>query len=135
MDYAQNKFSKRFVKKFMLSMVIFLILIAVQTFAFELYELSMLLKVFFALLPVVPLIWSFFIYREYYLTMDEYLQRLTGESLIWITGLVGFSTFAYGMLAMKMPMPEFNIAFLLPIIFGCHGVIVQILVAVDARAE
>ena len=135
MNSVQTGLRASFSKTFMISMLIFLLFIAVQTFAFELYELSMPMKVIFALLPVLPLVWSFFIYRKYYLSMDEYLQKLTGESLIWITGIVGFATFAYGMLAMKIPMPEFNIAFILPIIFGCHGVIVQILLAVDKREK
>jgi len=135
MERARTDLKRSFIKNFMLSMLIFLLFLAIQTVAFELNELLMTLKIVFALLPVLPLIWSFFIYRKYYLSMDEYLQKLTGESFVWITGIVGFITFSYGMLAMKIPMPEFNIALILPIIFGCHGVIVEILLAVDNREK
>ncbi|MCO4799742.1 MAG: hypothetical protein KC484_11020 [Colwelliaceae bacterium] len=130
-DFNESEGKKKFLKKIMLSMFVFLLLIAVQTFAFELYELNSIMKVVMALLPVVPLLWLLIAYRTHFLSMDEYMQKLTGESLLWSTGILAFGTFAYGMLMMKMDVPPFNIAYILPLVFGGHGVIVQILLKVD----
>lgn len=120
-----------FLKSFMLSMVVFLLLIAVQSFAFELYEMTFAVQILVALMPIIPLVWAFFIFRQKFLTMDEYMQRLTGEAFLWILGIVGFATSAYGMLVMKMSFPEFNISYILPIIFGGHGLVVQLLLWKD----
>lgn len=116
-----------FLKRFMFSMGVFIFFLAVQTFAIELWNLAPWMVVAVTLLPVTPLIWAFFIYRSHFRAMDEYLQRLTGEAFLWVIGIVCFGTFTYGMLAMKIPMPEFNITFILPFVFGGHGLILQIL--------
>ena len=116
-----------FTKRFMFSMVLFLILIAFQTFMIELVELTTWQVVTVTLLPILPLIWAFFVYRARYLALDEYMQRLTGEAFLWTIGIIGFVTFAYGMLAMKLPMPEVSFAYILPAVFGGHGVILYLL--------
>lgn len=127
----QSKTEKTFVLQFMVSMALFLVLIAVQTFSIELLELPVFLKVVLTLLPIVPLVWAFFIFRGRYRALDEYLKALTGEAFLWMLGLLCFASFIYGMLAMKFPMPELNLAFVLPIVFGGHGLIVQLLMWID----
>lgn len=124
-----------FIKPFMFSMLAFLLLIAVQSFAFELYEMPYGLQIIVALMPIIPLFWSFSIYRKQFIIMDEYMQRLTGEAFLWMLAIVGFATFAYGMLIMKMSFPAFNICFILPIIFGGHGLVVQLLLWKDKYEE
>ena len=131
MQFYETSHSKKFNVRLLITMVIFLILIAVQTFAFELYELNFVMKVVMAVIPVLPLFGSVYFYRQYYLTMDEYMRKITGEALIWVIALVGFGTFIYGMLSMKMPMPEFNLALLFPSICIAQGVIAQILLMVN----
>lgn len=120
-----------FVKRFLTAMLLFLILIAVQTFSIELLELSTWQKVIVTLLPVLPLIWAFLIYRAKYRSLDEYMKSLTGEAFLWMIGLLCFSSFIYGMLAMKFPMPPVELALVMPIVFGGHGVILQLLIWKD----
>jgi len=112
-------------------MVIFLILIAVQTFTLELIVLPIWLKVVVTLMPVLPLIWAFFIFRARYRAFDEYMKALTGEAFLWTLGMLCFSSFIYGMLAMKFPMPPVELALVTPIVFGSHGLIVQLLIWKD----
>jgi len=120
-----------FVKLFLTAMVIFLILIAVQTFTLELIVLPIWLKVVVTLMPVLPLIWAFFIFRARYRAFDEYMKALTGEAFLWTLGMLCFSSFIYGMLAMKFPMPPVELALVTPIVFGSHGLIVQLLIWKD----
>mgnify|MGYP003385470434 CR=1 FL=1 len=126
---------KEFNKIFMLSMAVFLVLIALQTWMFEKVNMNSAVQIFMAIMPVLPLFWSFFIFRQHYKKMDEYLQRITGEAFLWVVGLLGFITFAYGMLVMKLDYPVFNISFILPIIFGTHGLVVSLLLWIDKNEE
>lgn len=118
---------KRFTKRFMLSMMLFLLVIAAQAFALELLDLPIWLQVIVTLTPILPLFWSFKIFLTSYRSLDEYLKALTGEAFLWMLGLVCFASFAYGLLKMQFDIPEFNMAFILPIIFGGHGLILQAL--------
>jgi hypothetical protein len=130
---TQNE--RAFVKKFMLSMMIFLGLIAIQTFTLELLDMALWLQVFVTLLPVAPLIWAFKIYRAKFRSLDEYMQRLTGEAFLWSMGIVGFLSFSYGMLEMKFTLPDVSLSFILPAIFGGHGLILQLLLRLDNHEE
>tara|TARA_R110000868_G_scaffold134523_8_gene346585 strand:+ start:1834 stop:2229 length:396 start_codon:yes stop_codon:yes gene_type:complete len=120
-----------FLKRFMTAMVVFLLLIAVQTFTIELLDISTWLKVVITLMPVLPLIWAFFIFRVRYRALDEYMKALTGEAFLWMIGIICFSSFVYGMLAMKFDLPQVNLAMVLPFVFGGHGLILQILIWKD----
>ena len=126
---------KWFFKKFMLSMMIFLLLIAVQTFSLELLDMALWLQVVVTLLPVTPLIWAFHIFRIRFRRLDEYMQRLTGEAFLWSMGIVGFLSFSYGMLALKFVIPEVSLSFILPAIFGGHGLVLLVLLKVDGNEE
>ena len=131
---TKTDIESRFTKRFMFSMILFLALIAVQTFTIELVEMPTWLLVVMTLLPILPLVWAFFIFRARFLELDEYMQRLTGEAFLWVIGIVCFVTFAYGMLAMKLPMPEVSFAFILPAVFGGHGLILHFLL-MDNNSE
>jgi len=126
---------RTFIKRFMFSMFLFLVLIAVQTFTIELLDMPSSMVVFVTLLPILPLIWAFFVYRARFRALDEYMQRLTSEALLWSLGLVCLLSFAYGMLAMKFPMPDISFAFITPAAFGSHGLILQILLMVNNSEE
>lgn len=132
---ANNCEEKRFVKKFLLSMALFLVLIAVQTFTIELMDLSTVLIIVVTIIPVLPLVWAFLIYRERFLALDEYMQRLTGEAFLWTIGIVCFGTFIYGMLAMKQLVPEVSMSFIMPVVFGGHGLVLQLLIMADEREK
>jgi len=118
-------------KLFMTSMAVFLILIAVQTFTLELLDMPIWLRVVVTLMPVLPLIWAFFIFRTHYRALDEYMKALTGEAFLWTLGMLCFSSFIYGMLAMKFPMPPVDLALVTPIVFSAHGLILALLIWKD----
>jgi hypothetical protein len=122
-----TKAEKIFVTQFMLSMFIFLLLITVQAFSIQLLDLAKWQKAFVTLAPVLPLFWSFHIFRIRFLALDEYLQRLTGEAFLWSMGIVGFLSFGYGMLKMQFDIPDISLAFVLPAFFGGHGIVFYIL--------
>jgi hypothetical protein len=126
---------KLFARKFMFSMMIFLVLIAIQTFSLELLNMPVLLQVVVTLVPVIPLIWAFTIYRLRFRSLDEYMQRLTGEAFLWSMGIVGFLSFSYGMLEMKFALPEVSLSLILPAIFGGHGLVLQVLLGADRNEE
>ena len=131
---TKTDMESRFTKRFMFSMILFLAFLAIQTFTIELLEMPTWLLVVMTLLPILPLIWAFFIFRSRFLALDEYMQRLTGEAFLWVIGIVCFVTFAYGMLAMKLPMPEVSFAYILPVVFGGHGLILHFLL-MDNNSE
>jgi hypothetical protein len=120
-----------YLKRFMTAMVLFLILIAVQTFSLELLDMPTWLKIVVTLFPGLPLIWGFFIFRARYRALDEYMKALTGEAFLWTLGTLCVSSFIYGMLAMKFPMPPVDLALVTPVVFGSHGLIVQLLIWKD----
>jgi hypothetical protein len=126
-----SKQESLFLKPFMIAIVLFLILIAVQTFSLELLDMPTWLKVVVTLMPSLPLIWAFFIFRTRYRALDEYMKALTGEAFLWTLGFLCFSSFIYGMLAMKFSMPEVDLALVTPFVFGSHGLIVQLLIWKD----
>ena len=129
-----SKQEQRFTKQFMLSMVIFLIVIAAQAFALELLDIPVWLQIIITLSPILPLIWSFKIFLNSYREMDECLKALTGGSVLWMLGLVAFvafASFAYGLLKLQFTIPDFNLALMLPFIFGGHGLILRFLLWKD----
>ncbi len=127
----RSKQETLFLKRFMTAMVLFLILIAVQTFSIELLDMSTWQKVVVTLLPVLPLIWAFLIFRAKYRALDEYMKALTGEAFLWMIGLLCFTSFIYGMLAMKFQLPPVDLALVMPVVFGGHGLILQLLIWKD----
>jgi hypothetical protein len=127
----KSKTETVFLKRFMSAMVVFLILIAVQSFSLELLDMPTWLKVVITVIPVLPLLWAFMVFRTRYRALDEYMKALTGEAFLWMIGIICFSSFIYGMLAMKFDMPPVNLALVLPIVFGGHGLILQILIWKD----
>ncbi len=120
-----------FLQRFMTAMLVFLLLLAVQTFALELLAMPVCLQVVVTVMPVLPLIWAFFVFRQRYLALDEYMKALTGEAFLWMIGILCFSAFIYGMLAMKFAMPAVNLALVLPVVFGGHGLVLQLLIWQD----
>jgi hypothetical protein len=120
-----------YLKRFMIAMVLFLILIAMQTFSLELLDMPTWLKIVVTLFPGLPLVWGFFIFRARYQALDEYMKALTGEAFLWTLGTLCVSSFIYGMLAMKFPMPPVDLALVTPVVFGSHGLIVQLLIWKD----
>ena len=76
-------------------------------------------------------VFTFFIFKARYRALDEYMKALTGEAFLWMIGILCFSSFIYGMLAMKFSMPPVELALVLPVVFGGHGLILHLLVWKD----
>lgn len=121
--------------KFALSMGLFLILMAIQSVTMATFELSLVPKVIITLIPILPLFWAFAIYRRYYLRQDEYMRGRIGEAFMWILATLCFVSYTYGMLMYKFEIPAINPAFILPVVFGCHGLVVELLVKRDSHEE
>lgn len=92
----------------------FLVLLAVGTFALELYEFDTVTTALIVISPVIPMFFALWVYVKHYRTMDEYMQRITGESFLWTIGVVSFSSFAYGLLQYVMDVPAISLAWLMP---------------------
>ena len=120
---------------FMYSMAIFLGLMGVQTVIFETVQMAIWVKAVLALVPMLPLVWAFFIYRRHYKRLDEYMQQKTGEAFLWVLGALCFASYGYGMLMYKIDVPAINPAFILPVVFGIHGVVIELLVKADSDEE
>lgn len=76
-------------------------------------------------LPILPLILALVIYRGKYPALDDFMQRLMGELFLWVTGTMCFTTFAFGILAMKLPIPGVGFAFILPAVFAGYGTVLN----------
>ena len=59
---TKTDLERQFTKRFMVTMILFLALIAVQTFTIELVEMPTWMLVIVTLMPILPLIWAFFIF-------------------------------------------------------------------------
>ena len=127
----KSKLDALYLKRFMAAMGVFLMLIAVQTFSLELLNMPVWLQIVVTIQPVLPLIWAFFIFKARYRALDEYMKALTGEAFLWMIGILCFSSFIYGMLAMMFSMPPVELALVLPVVFGGHGLILHLLVWKD----
>lgn len=95
--------------------------------ALELYDLSFAIKVILILSPVVPLFFALWAYVKKYRAMDEFMQRVTGEAFLWTIGIVSFLCLGHGLLAFELDIPSISLAWVLPVVFGGHGLVLQIL--------
>jgi hypothetical protein len=64
---TKTDIESRFTKRFMFSMIFFGFDSRLQTFTIELLEMSTWLLIIMTLLPILPLIWAFFIFRARFL--------------------------------------------------------------------
>jgi hypothetical protein len=112
---------KRFHVHFMMHITMFLAVLAGTVVINETNDLSIIIKGFLAMSPVVPVIFMLRLAISHYRSRDEYIQRVMGESLLWAVGITGCAAMAYGLLAEMVAVPAFSPAFMLPaiaIIFG-----------------
>jgi hypothetical protein len=111
----------RFTVAFMLAMGGFLLVLAARTFALEWYEFGTITKALITVTPVVPLFFALWSYVKHYRSMDEFMQRVTGESFLWAIGIVCFLSFGYGLLEIEMQVPHISLAWFLPVILAGSG--------------
>jgi hypothetical protein len=135
MSNVLEKNEKRFFVKFMLHIAMFAAVLGVSVVLNEIHDLSKFGTGLLAMSPVVPVIFLLRLVVNHYRSMDEYIQRLMGESLLWAVGIVGCAAMAYGLLAAMVEVPTLNPAYMLPAIAVIFGIAQFILREGDAYEE
>lgn len=121
MSSELNQKGNKFHVHFMMHTAMFLAILAGSVVMNETNDLSIISKGFLAISPVVPVIFMLRLAISHYRSLDEYIQSVMGESLLWAIAVVGCAAMAYGLLAEMVEVPTFSPAFMLPaiaIIFG-----------------
>lgn len=122
MSNELDKKEKKFLVKFMLHIAMFLAVLAISVVMNETNNLSIYSTGFLAMSPVIPVIFLLRLVVNHYRSLDEYIQRVMGESLLWAVGVVGCAAMAYGLLAEMIEVPSFSPSFMLPAIAVIFGV-------------
>ncbi|MFT4654710.1 MAG: putative membrane protein [Patiriisocius sp.] len=126
---------KKFLVIFMMHIGMFLAVLGLSVVLNETNDLSLYNKGFLAISPVVPIIFLLRLVINHYRSLDEYIQKVMGESLLWAVGVVGCAAMAYGLLAQMVEVPSFSPAFMLPAIAVVFGIAQSIQLESDAHEE
>ena len=132
-ELEQNK--KNFRVQFIVHIAGFLAVLGLSVVMNESNDLSVNGKGFVAMSPVVPMIFLLRLVINHYRSLDEYIQRVMGESLLWAVGIVGCAALAYGLLAYMVEVPRLSPAFMLPAIAVIFGIAQFIQLLGDAHEE
>lgn len=135
MSNELDKKEKMFLIKFMIHIAIFLAVLGLSVVLNETNDLSIYSTGFIAMTPVVPVIFLLRLVINHYRSLDEYIQSVMGESLLWAVGVVGCVAMAYGLLAEMVEVPSFSPAFMLPAIAVIFGIAQIILLESDSHEE
>ena len=122
MSNELDRKEKKFQVQFMMHIAIFMAVLAGSVVMNETNDLSIISTGFLAISPVVPMVFILRLIISHYRSMDEYIQRVMGESLLWAVGVVGCVAMAYGLLAEMVEVPAFSPAFMLPAIAVIFGI-------------
>jgi len=135
MSNELGKNEKKFQVKFMIHIAMFLAVLGLSVVLNETNNLSLYSTGFLAMSPVVPIIFMLRLVINHYRSLDEYIQSVMGESLLWAVGIVGCAAMAYGLLAAMVEVPSFSPAFMLPAIAVIAGIAQVIQLRGDAHEE
>jgi hypothetical protein len=135
MSNELEKKEKIFLVKFMIHIAMFLAVLGLSVVLNETNDLSIHSTGFLAMSPVVPIIFLLRLVINHYRSLDEYIQSVMGESLLWAVGVVGCAAMAYGLLAAMVEVPTFSPAFMLPAIAVIFGIAQFIQLKGDAHEE
>ncbi len=135
MSNELDKKEKMFLIKFMIHIAMFLAVLGLSVVLNETNDLSIYSTGFLAMTPVVPVIFLLRLVINHYRSLDEYIQSVMGESLLWAVGVVGCVAMAYGLLAEMVEVPSFSPAFMLPAIAVIFGIAQFILLEGDSHEE
>ncbi|GAA6205698.1 hypothetical protein [Thalassotalea sp. SU-HH00458] len=135
MSNELDKKEKMFLIKFMIHIAMFLAVLGLSVVLNETNDLSIYSTGFLAMTPVVPVIFLLRLVINHYRSLDEYIQSVMGESLLWAVGVVGCVAMAYGLLAEMVEVPSFSPAFMLPAIAVIFGIAQIILLEGDSHEE
>ncbi len=126
---------KKFLVKFMIHVAMFLAVLGLSVVMNETNDLSIISTGFLAMSPVVPIIFLLRLVIGHYRSLDEYIQSVMGESLLWAVGVVGCAAMSYGLLAEMVEVPSFSPAFMLPAIAVIFGIAQSIQLKGDGHEE
>jgi hypothetical protein len=132
-ELEQNE--KKFQVQFIVHTAMFLAVLGLSVVMNETNDLSVVGKGFLAMSPVVPMIFMLRLVINHYRSLDEYIQRVMGESLLWAVGIVGCAALAYGLLAYMVEVPTLSPAFMLPAIAVIFGIAQFFQLLGDAHEE
>ncbi len=135
MSNKLEKKEKKFLVLFMVHIAMFLAVLGLSVVINETNGLSVIGKGFLAMTPVVPVIFLLRLAISHYRSLDEYIQRVMGESLLWSVGVVGCAALAYGLLGEMVEVTPISPAFMLPAIAVIFGIAKFIQLRGDAHAE
>jgi hypothetical protein len=135
MSNELEKKEKKFLVKFMIHIAMFLAALGLSVVLNETNDLSIYSTGLLAMSPVVPVIFLLRLVINHYRSLDEYIQSVMGESLLWAVGVVGCAAIAYGLLAEMVEVPTFSPAFMLPAIAVIFGIAQFIQLEGDAHEE
>ncbi len=135
MSNELEKKEKKFLIKFMMHIAMFLAVLGLSVVLNETNDLSIYSTGFLAMSPVVPIIFLLRLVISHYRSLDEYIQSVMGESLLWAVGIVGCAAMAYGLLGEMVEVPSFSPAFMLPAIAIISGIAQTIQLKGDAHEE
>ena len=113
MSKELEKKERKFLVKFMIHIAMFLAVLALSVVINETNDLSAYSAGLLAMSPVVPVIFLLRLVVSHFRSLDEYIQSVMGESLLWAVGVVGCAAMAYGLLAEMVEVPSFSPAFML----------------------
>ena len=135
MSNKLEKKEKKFLVLFMVHIAMFLAVLGLSVVINETNGLSVISKGFLAMTPVVPVIFLLRLVISHYRSLDEYIQRVMGESLLWAVGVVGCAAMAYGLLGEMVEVTPISPAFMLPAMAVISGIAQFIQQKGDAHAE
>lgn len=132
-DFVKNE--RKFQIQVFIHIAMFLAVLGLSVVMNETNNLSKMSTGFIAIMPVVPMIFLLRLIVNHYRSLDEYIQSVMGESLIWGVGVVGCSALTYGLLSEMVEVPKLNPAFMLPAIAVVFGIAQACLLRGDDREE
>ena len=135
MSKELEKKERNFLVKFMVHIAMLLAVLALSVVINETNDLSAYSAGLLAMSPVVPVIFLLRLVVSHFRSLDEYIQSVMGESLLWAVGVVGCAAMAYGLLAEMVEVPSFSPAFMLPAIGFIFGIAAGILLKGDDHEE
>ncbi|MDA7919673.1 hypothetical protein N9B36_03700 [Akkermansiaceae bacterium] len=119
----------------MVHIAMFLAILGLSVVMNETNDLSVNGRGFLAMTPVVPMLFLLRLVISHYRSLDEYIQRVMGEGLLWAVGIVGCAALAYGLLGEMVEVSPISPAFMLPAIAVIFGIAKIIRLRGDAHEE
>ncbi|MDA7497607.1 hypothetical protein N8588_00305 [Akkermansiaceae bacterium] len=135
MSNKLEKKEKKFLVLFMVHIAMFLAILGLSVVMNETNDLSVNGRGFLAMTPVVPMLFLLRLVISHYRSLDEYIQRVMGEGLLWAVGIVGCAALAYGLLGEMVEVSPISPAFMLPAIAVIFGIAKIIRLRGDAHEE